>query len=82
MSEPYRLPNHGNCLEFPVDFDTKTVQAIPIGRMMCGDYIVRIFLTREGIKLVVPKSALGKSILVSPDFEDEIQFAGFSTDKK
>lgn len=82
MSESYRLPNHGNCLEFPVDFDTKTVQVIPIGRIMCGDYVVRILLTKEGIKLVVPKKALGKSILVTPDLEDEVEFAGLGTDKK
>lgn len=75
MSEPFRLPNHGNCLEFPVDFDTKTVQCIPLGRIMCGEHLIRIILTQKGIKLLVPKKAMGDSILVSSDFEDEIEFA-------
>jgi hypothetical protein len=79
MSEPFRLPNHGNCLEFPVDFDTKIVQPFPIGRIMCGEHCIRIILTTKGIKLVIPKKAIGNSVLIMADSEGEIEFAGFSS---
>lgn len=68
--------------EFPVDFDTQKIHAMPLGRILLGEStVMRLYLTPKGVKAYVNTSKDASDIVISY-MEDEIEFVGFGPKEK